>query len=111
MTGHKRQAAEKSARQYLEMRGFKLLESNFKRSKYTIDLIAIKNQAVYFMSIHLTGDAMASFDMVTPSNLNQTVLAGASWIEENKWDGPVHHGVIELDHINFAVVNLIEDLI
>ncbi len=111
MISRHKQAAEKSARQYLEMRGFKLLESNFKRSKYEIDLIALKNEAVYFMAIYLVGDEHSSIDMVAPSNLNKAMLAGASWIEENKWSGQIHHSAIELDQHTFAVLNLIEDIV
>ena len=110
MTGHKRQAAEKSARQYLEMRGFQILETNFKRSKYEIDLIATKNQNLYFMAIHWADDTMSSLDMLAPSNLDRARRAGASWLEENQWTGAVHNGVIILDQISFAVMNIIEDL-
>lgn len=110
-SGSKRFRGEQSARQYLEMRGFELMELNYRRSKYLIDAIARKNGEIYFVKLGIADHDANAFDMVSTSQSSQLRLAAASWIEEYEWAGPIHYSLIELDSQTMAVMNFIDDFI
>ena len=45
------QKAELTATNYLEMRGYAILERNYRRPRCEIDIVARKNDVVYFVEV------------------------------------------------------------
>ncbi len=105
----KRLSAEQSASQYLEMRGFEVIELNFRRSRYAIDLIAKKNDEIYFVKLSVFGHDSYSYELVAPSHASEMRLAAASWIEESEWAGIIHYSVIEIEQHSQSVMSFIQD--
>ncbi len=111
MATNKRLQAEQSASLYLQMRGYDINELNYKRSKYTIDIVAKKNSEIYFVAVILLGQSNQTYELMTPSQIASIRLAAASWIEESEWLGNIHYSIIEVDSDSNAVMTFIEDLL
>lgn len=111
MVSNIRLQAERSASLYLQMRGYDVQEMNFKRSKYTIDIVARKDDEIYFVVLGMLGHSSQTYELMTPSQIAQMRLAAASWIEEMEWTGNIHYSIIEVDSDTYAVMTFIEDLI
>lgn len=108
MTGRK---AEAAAATYLEMRGYKILEQNFRRPRLEIDIIAQKDDTVYFVEVKYrrTDNQGSGFDAITTSKLKQMRFAAEYWVEECKWYGPYQLAAIELAGDEFAVIGFIDN--
>lgn len=107
-TGRK---AEAAAAVYLEMRGYKIIEQNFRRPRCEIDIVASKGDTVYFIEVKYrrNGDQGGGFEAITQSKLKQMQYAADYWIEECKWRGPYQLGAIELAGDDFVVMGFIDN--
>ena len=108
-TGRK---AEVAARMYLEMRGYKILEQNFRRPRLEIDIVASKDDVIYFVEVKYrhNDDQGGGFEAITASKLKQMGYAANSWIEEYKWGGPYQLAAVELAGNDFTVVGFIDNV-
>lgn len=108
-TGRK---AERAARVYLEMRGFKVIEQNWRRPRCEIDIVAEKTGVIHFVEVkYRSSDAQgAGLEAITPSKLKQMRRAAWTWVEETKWRGEYTLSAIELGGSEFAVLSFIEDV-
>jgi putative endonuclease len=105
------QKAEIAAATYLEMRGYAIIERNFRRPRCEIDIIASKDDTVYFVEVKYRkiDDQGSGFDAITQTKLRQMRFAADYWIEECKWSGPYQLGAIEVAGQDFAVMNFIDN--
>lgn len=108
-TGRK---AEKAAANYLEMRGFKILEMNWRRPHCETDIIARKDGVVYFVEVkYRKSDAQGSgLEYITASKLRRMERAAESWVAETKWSGPTALSAIELSGPDFVVEHFIDSI-
>ena len=108
ITGRK---AEAAAAVYLEMRGYKIVEQNYRRPRCEIDIIASKDDTIYFIEVKYrrTDDQGGGFEAITASKLKQMQYAANYWIEESKWHGPYQLGAVELAGDNFVVMGFIDN--
>jgi len=108
-TGRK---AEAAARAYLEMRGFKIIEQNFRRPNCEIDIIAKKDDVVHFIEVkYRRNDAQGGgLEAITASKLKQMRQAAWTWVDEYKWRGEYVLSAIELGGQRFAVMGFIENV-
>jgi putative endonuclease len=108
-TGHK---AEKAAANYLEMRGFKILEMNWRRPHCETDIIAQKDGAVYFVEVkYRKNDTQGNgLDYVTDAKLGRMQRAAESWIVETKWQGKCRLSVVEVSGPTFMVEHFIDSI-
>lgn len=106
--GHK---AERAASAYLEMRGFRILERNFRRPGCEIDIIACKNQVVQFVEVKYRrdDDQGSSLDTVTSAKLRQMARGAHIWVEETKWSGEYLMSVVEVSGSSFVIMGFIEN--
>lgn len=109
-TGRK---AEAAAAVYLEMRGYKIIEQNFRRPRCEIDIIASKDGSVFFVEVKYrrTNDQGGGFEAITASKLNQMRFAAEIWVQETKWQGPYQLAAIELSGPSFAVLGFIDNVL
>jgi putative endonuclease len=107
-TGRK---AERAAVVYLEMRGYKVLEQNWRRPKCEIDIVAQKDGAMYFVEVKYrrNNEQGGGLEALTASKLKQMRYAAAMWVEENEYSGEYSLGAIELSGQKFEVLSFIED--
>lgn len=103
--------AEAEARAYLEMRGFKVLEQNYRRPHCEIDIIAEKDGLLQFIEVKYRRnyDQGGGFDAITRSKLHHMQRAAETWIEDSKWPGEYVLSAIELSGPQFAVMSFIEN--
>lgn len=105
---NKTASAMKSAKVYLEMRGYNIIELNWRRSKNRIDIIAEKNSEIYFVEVSLEG---TDNTQVNASWVSKLHAAGESWVEENKWSKIVHFASILIDPgNNYSVMSFSTDI-
>jgi putative endonuclease len=107
-TGRK---AERAAVVYLEMRGYKVLEQNWRRPKCEIDIVAQKDGAMYFVEVKYrrNNEQGGGLEALTASKLKQMRYAAAMWVEENEYSGEYSLSAIELSGPKFEVLSFIED--
>ncbi|HVW23399.1 MAG TPA: YraN family protein [Candidatus Saccharimonadales bacterium] len=107
-TGHK---AERAAKVYLEMRGYQILEQNWRRPAAEIDLIACKDNIIYFVEVKYrrTLDQGGGLEAITPSKLKHMQRAAYLWVAEEKWRGDFSLAVVELAGPTFAVTAFIDN--
>jgi putative endonuclease len=108
-TGHK---AEAAARVYLEMRGFKILEQNWRRPRAEIDIIAQKDGVLHFIEVKYrrTDNQGGGLEAITPTKLKQMQRAAWFWADENKWRGEYVLSAVELAGPDFTVMSFIENV-
>ena len=110
LTGHK---AEVAAKVYLEMRGFKILEQNWRRPRCEIDIIADKKGVKHFVEVKYRYDDQqgGGLEAITPSKLRQMRRGAEMWVEENEYNGEYVLSAIEIAGRDFAVMSFIENVL
>ena len=108
-TGRK---AEAAARVYLEMRGFKVIEQNWRRPRSEVDIIAEKDGIIHFIEVkyRFKDDQGSGLDAITPTKLKQMRRAAWGWVEETKWHGEYVLSAVEIAGPNFTVLGFIENV-
>lgn len=103
--------AEKAACAYLEMRGYKILEQNFRRPNTEVDIIASKDGVIYFVEVKYRNnyDQGGGLEAITPTKLKRMQHGASSWVVETKWAGPVQLAVVELAGPEFMVMAFIDN--
>lgn len=104
--------AEAAAKVYLEMRGFQIIEQNWRRSSGEVDIIARKNGVVHFVEVkyRANDDQGSGLDAITPAKLRQMRRAAWAWVDELKYGGEYVLSAIEISGPDFAVLNFVEDV-
>ncbi len=104
--------AEQAARVYLEMRGFKIIEQNWRLPKYEIDIVASKEGVIHFVEVkyRATGDQGSGFDAITETKVKQMKRAAWAWVDDNKWRGEYVLSAVEIAGKNFSVIGFVENV-
>lgn len=101
-TGHD---AEKWAAEYLKQQGYKIRELNWKTRYCEIDIVAEKDNTIYFIEVkYRKSDKFGSgLDYVTPKKLQQMTFAAEMWVSNNNWEGNYQLAALAIDagQINF----------
>lgn len=108
-TGRK---AEQAASVYLEMRGFRVLERNWRRPRCEIDIIAEKDGVRHFIEVkyRANDDQGGGLEAITSSKLKQMRRAADTYVEEQKYRGEYVLSAIELAGRGFTVMSFIENV-
>lgn len=109
-TGHR---AERAAAGYLEMRGFEILELNWRRPRCEIDIVARRKRTMYFIEVkYRKNDAQGSgLEYVTDSKLRRMQRGAYMWVEENEYNGPYQLGAVEVGGTDFIVEHFIDNVL
>lgn len=105
--------AETAAANYLEMRGFKIIEQNFRRARGEIDIIAQKDNLIHLIEVKYrrNDNQGGGLDAITPTKLRQMRYAAEIWVEEYKWHGETVLSAIEVAGPTFAVIAFVENVL
>ena len=108
-TGRK---AEAAARVYLEMRGYQIIEHNWRRPRCEIDIVAKKDNVIYFAEVkyRFNDDQGGGLEAITKSKLKQMQYAANTWLEEHKCAGQSSLAAVEIAGNNFAVMGFIDNV-
>lgn len=109
IAGHK---AEHAAATYLEMRGYKIIEMNYRKPRCEIDIIATKDNTAYLVEVkyRASGDQGSGFDYITASKLKQMQFAAEIWAQDVKWPGDYQLAAVELSGPTYAVEHFIDNV-
>lgn len=104
--------AEAAASVYLEMRGYQIIERNFRRPRCEIDIIAQKDGVAFLVEVkyRATQAQGGGLEAITASKLRQMRFAAEVWAQETKWTGQYQLAAIELEGPQFAVLQFADDL-
>lgn len=103
--------AEIAASVYLEMRGYKIIERNWRRPRCEIDIIASKDGVVHFVEVkyRFKDEQGSGLDAITATKLKQMQRAAWTWVDETKWHGEYVLSAVEIAGPNFTVMAFIEN--
>lgn len=84
-------SGEDKAVQYLEERGFQIVERNWRTRYCEIDIVALKSKTMHFVEVksRKTTAYGDGFDYVTPKKQKQMKFAAEMWIQAHDWPGDV----------------------
>lgn len=104
--------AEAAARAYLEMRGFTILEQNYRRPRLEIDIVAKKDGTVHFIEVkyRATDEQGGGLEAITPTKLKQMRRGAWTWVDEYKYRGEYVLSAVELAGSKFAVLSFTENI-
>ena len=104
--------AEEKATQYLTSIGYQIVSRNWRTPKCEIDIIAEKNNTIYFVEVKYRASDIwgGGLDYITPRKLSQMKYAAEVWVQDQKWTGDYRLAAIEVSGDNFEVTAFIDDL-
>jgi putative endonuclease len=108
-TGRK---AERAAVVYLEMRGFKVLEQNWRRPRCEIDIIASKDDVLHFIEVKYrrNDDQGSGFDAITQAKVRQMQRSAWAYVDETEYRGQYVLSAIEIAGKDFAILSFVENV-
>jgi len=110
-TTQKGQKAETAAALYLEMRGYQIIEQNWRRPRCEIDIVARKDDRLYFVEVRYRGTASqgSGIDSITQSKLKKMQRSAWFYVEETEWRGPYQNSVIEVEGPDYQILSFVEN--
>jgi putative endonuclease len=108
-TGRK---AERAAATYLEMRGYKVLEQNWRRPRCEVDIIAQKDGVIYFVEVKYRrgNEQGGGLEAITQTKLKQMRYAADSWRQETKYGGESQLAAVEISGPKYTVISFIDNV-
>ena len=103
--------AEEAARNYLEMRGYEVVEQNFRRPHTEVDIVAHKDNVIYFVEVkyRMNYDQGGGLEAITASKLQRMQRGASTWVEESKWQGEFCLAAIEVAGKDYMIMNFIDN--
>jgi putative endonuclease len=103
--------AERAATAYLDMRGYKILEQNFRRPHTEIDIVATKDEVIYFVEVKYRKDygQGGGLEAITASKLRKMRRGAETWVSESKWHGEYSLAAVEIAGDDYVVMNFIDN--
>ena len=106
------QQAEAAAATYLEESGFQIIERNWRTRWCEIDLIASKDDIVYFVEVKYrhgrAGDSGLNY--ITLTKLKQMRFAAEFWLANQDFAGDCELAAISVDGADFSVTDFVVGL-
>lgn len=96
----------------MEMRGFEILEQNWRIPRGEIDIVARKDGVIHFIEVKYrrSDDQGSGFDALTRTKLLQMQRTAWAWVDENKYRGEYVLSAVEIAGPNFTVLGFIENV-
>ena len=93
------QRGEEIASSFLVRQGFVVHSRNWKTKWCEIDIIASKDDCIYFCEVkYRTSDAQGEgYEYVTPKKLRQMTFAAELWVRANGYEGDMQLVVLSVD--------------
>ena len=105
--------AEEHAASYLAKLGYGIHEINWRTRFCEIDIIAKKNNTVYFVEVkYRKNDRQGrGLDYITPQKVRQMQFAAELWIQENNWHHSYQLAAVEMTGEYFTVTSFIPNIL
>lgn len=104
--------AETAAAAFLEAKGCRIVERNWRTRLCEIDVIAERDGVVYFCEVKYrrTNRQGSGLEYVTPKKLAQMRFAATSWVHTHGWNGEYQLCAIAVSGPGFRVTDVVKDL-
>ncbi len=104
------QTAEGAVADHLAQDGYKILARNWKTKICEIDIIARKEDVIYFVEVKYRAGAEqgSGLEHITTQKLNQIKFAVRVWCQNNGWDGDCRLLGAEVSGLNFEHIDIVE---
>lgn len=104
--------AEKATGTYLEERGYKIRDYNWRTRFCEIDIVAEKAGVIHFVEVkYRANDKQGSgLEYVTKQKLRQMAFAAEVWVQANEWAGDYCLAAAEVSGPEYEVVLFTDDL-
>lgn len=104
--------AEAAASNYLAMRGYQIIERNWRTARCEVDIIAKKDEVVYLVEVkYRASDRQGGgLEYITPSKLKQMKFVAEMWVAETEWIGDYQLAAIELGGPDYSVMQFIDNV-
>ena len=90
--------------------GYKILERNWKIKVCEIDIVAKKDDVIYFVEVkYRAGEGQGSgFEYIGPKKKRQIGFAARVWCQNNDWEGDYRLLGAEVSGLGFENINITE---
>ncbi|HET8670113.1 MAG TPA: YraN family protein [Candidatus Saccharimonadales bacterium] len=108
-TGRK---AEAAASEFLERKGCKIIDRNWRTRWCEIDVVAIRDSVIYFCEVkyRLNTRQGRGAEYITAKKLRQMKFAAEFWIAARNWTGEYQLCAIEVSGAGFTITGVFRDL-
>ena len=106
------QQAELAAKVYLEMRGYRIIEQNWRRPRCEVDIIARKGDTIYFVEVkyRANDEQGGGLEAITTSKLKHMRYAADLWVEETEWTGQYQLAAVEIAGPEYTVMSFVDNV-
>lgn len=104
------QTAELVVAQHLAKNGYKILSKNWKTKLCEIDIVAAKDDIIYFVEVKYRSSAQqgGGLEHITKKKLSQIKFAVRVWCQNNNWNGDCRILGAEVSGLNFESMQITE---
>lgn len=104
--------AEAIASEYLIEHGFIIVDHNWKTKWCEIDLVAQKNNTIFFVEVkyRANNDYGEGLDYITSSKLKQMTRAAEGWVQINDWKDDYQLAALEVSGQEYVITNFLCEL-
>jgi putative endonuclease len=107
------QRAERAVAEYLQERGFEIVNQNWKVHKVCeIDIVARLQNTMYFVEVKYrrSSTAGAGLDYITAVKLKQMRFAAVQWATMHAWRGSYELAAAEVSGPDFDITNFVDSI-
>ena len=103
--------AENAAAAFLQEKGYKIVDRNWRTRLCEIDVIAKKNHTIFFIEVKYRSSQRqgGGLDYITTKKLQQMSFAAENWVQEHAYSGDYQLSAIAVSR-DFIVTDHIVDL-
>jgi putative endonuclease len=104
--------AEQAAETFLQQKGCRIVDKNWRTRRCEIDVVAVRGTVVYFCEVKYRSHARQGrgLDYVTQKKLQQMIFAAQSWVHAHGWQGDYELCAIEISGADFRITNVVKGL-
>lgn len=104
--------AEQVATEYLERRGYTIVDRNWRRRECEIDVVARLDGMIYFVEVKYRQSDVAGsgIEYIGPAKLRRMEYAARRWVTENRWNGPYTLSAVEVSGDCFEVTAFVDSI-
>lgn len=104
--------AEQTAAEYLERKGYRIIDRNWRTRWCEIDLVAIKGGAVSFVEVKYRRKTTwgRGLEYITRTKHGQMSFAAEFWVLKHDWKGQMYLAVVEVTGADYTVTAFIPEL-